>query len=195
MTDLTPICALGAEAPQQARFGALHLAENPGLGLASLALRRGQSAADPALPGLTLPGLVLPGPGGWAGTAGLAAFWTGPDMWMIEGPGQAEADFAAQVKAWAPGASVTEQTDAWAVIEIASSAGAAPLEALLARLVNIDLAGFGPGRAMRTGLEHLSVFVIRRAEDRVAVLAMRSAAETVWHALTTVARRQERGGP
>jgi sarcosine oxidase subunit gamma len=36
----------------------------------------------------------------------------------------------------------------------------------------------------------MSVFVIRRAPDRLAILGMRSAAETLWHVIETASRRQ-----
>lgn len=51
-----------------------------------------------------------------------------------------------------------------------------PLEALLSKLVNIDPADLGPGRATLTGLEHMSCFVIRRGDAHVAVLGARSSA-------------------
>ncbi|MBN2629638.1 MAG: sarcosine oxidase subunit gamma [Rhodobacteraceae bacterium] len=180
MTDLTPTTALGATQPQQARFGALHLAEDDSVGLASFSLRRGQAAPQ---------AVALPGPGGFAETKGIGALWSGPDQWMILGAGRATDDFAAEVAALLPGGVVTDQTDAWAVFQITSDAGPAAIEALLSKLVNIDLAGFGPGRATRTGLEHMSVFVLRRSESQIAVLGMRSAAASLWHALTTAAAR------
>ena len=180
MTDLHPICALGGAAPQSARFGALSLRENPDLALASVAhLRGGQSD------------LPRPGPGLWQQDDGIAAFWTGPDQWMIEGAGLAASDFAATVAARAPGCAVTEQTDGFVAFEITSDSGAAPIRTLLEKLVNIDAQGFGPGRASRTGLHHMSIFIIRRAEHHLAVLGMRSAAGTIWHALTQAAARQQ----
>ncbi len=184
MTDLAPLTALGAAAPRSAAFGALTLAENADLGLASLAQRRGAPVPVPM-------GLALPGPGLWHAGNGLAAFWTGPGQWMIEAPGRAAEDFAAALKRAAPEASVTEQTDGFCAFEIASSAGPAPIVALLEKLVNLDAGAFGPGSATRTGFEHMSIFVIRRAEDRLAVLGMRSAAGSIWHALETAARRLE----
>jgi heterotetrameric sarcosine oxidase gamma subunit len=184
VTDLKPITALGTEAPRSETFGALSITENADLALASLALRRGTAQPVPM-------GLALPGPGGWAAGQGVAAFWAGPGLWMIEAAGRAEEDFARELKSAAPGCSVTEQTDGWVAFEVISSAGAAPILRLLEKLVNIDPAGFGPGRATRTGLEHMSVFVIRRAGDRLAVLGMRSEAGTLWHALETAAARQE----
>jgi len=177
VTDLTPLCALGTALPQARRIGALTIGENAGLGLASLARRR-----DGGIPDL---GLALPGPGAWAESGRLAAFWTGPDQWMIEGPGRAEQDFAAWVAARAPGCSVTEQTDGFAAFEID---GPAPLlVALLEGSVNLDAGRFGPGSATRTGLHHMSVFVIRRSETRLAVLGMRSAAGAIWHRLAETA--------
>lgn len=184
MTDLKPITALGAEAPHSETFGALTITENTGLALASLALRRGAAQPVPM-------GLALPGPGGWVAGQGLAAFWAGPGLWMIEAESRAEEDFARDLKSRVPDCSVTEQTDGWVAFEIVSSAGADPILRLLQKLVNIDPAGLAAGRAARTGLEHMSVFVIRRAEDRLAVLGMRSAAGTLWHALETAAARQD----
>lgn len=184
MSDLIPTTALGGTTPRSVTHGALRLTENAVLGLASLALHRGGDAPAPF-------GLTLPAPGGWVQGEGVAAFWTGPDQWMIEGENRAEDNFAAELAKAAPGCSVTEQTDGWVVFEIKASLGAQPVEQLLQKLINIDLRDFGPGRAQRTGLEHLSVFVIRRAPGEVAVFGMRSAAETLWHALETAVKRLE----
>lgn len=193
MSDLKPITALGADAPRSATFGALAIAENADLALASLALRRG--AAKPAPMGVD-----LPGPGQWTPGA-VCAFWTGPDQWMIEAPGRATQDFAAkdfaakdfaaELRDAAPGCSITEQTDGWTAFEITSSGGPAPLLALLERLIDLDLATLGPGAATRTVLEHLSVFVVRRAEERCAVIGARSSAGSLWRALTETAERRE----
>lgn len=179
VTDLTPICALGAAVPQTRRIGAISLTENANLGLASLALRRGGAAPDI--------GFALPGPGGWATGTGIAAFWTGPDQWMVEFPGRAAEDVAAGLAG--PGVSVTEQTDGFAAFEI--TAPEPVLVALMAKLVNVDPVRFGPGSATRTGFHHMSIFVIRRAADQLAVLGMRSAAGTIWHALIDAAEQQE----
>lgn len=184
MPDLTlkSLTALGASAPRVLTHGALTLAENPGLALASLALRRDAQAPRPF-------GLTLPGPGHWAAEGSVSAFWTGPDQWIIEGHDLADTDFAASLGAQAPGTSITEQTDGFAAFEINSTKGAAPVVAALSKLVNIAPERLAPGMATRTGLEHLSVFVIRRADDRLAVLALRSAAASVWHTLENAISR------
>ena len=184
MTDLTPITALGALEPQVLKCGALTITENVQMALASLALRRGGSQPVPM-------GVQLPGPGGWSAGQGVSALWTGPGQWMIEAEGRAEEDFARELKTRVPECSVTEQTDGFVVFEIASTAGGAPIRALMEKLVNIDAAGFGPGCATRTGLEHMTVFVIRRAEDRVAIIGMRTLAGSLWHAIETAAKRLE----
>lgn len=187
MTDLTKLpliatTALGGTLPQQVQHGALRIVENSGLGLASVTLRRGGATPAPF-------GLALPGPGAWAQSGGHAALWIGPEQWLMEGEGLAETDFAAAVQAQCPGCSVTEQTDGFVTLEITSEAGEAPILALLAKLVNIAPERLQPGMGTRTGMEHMSVFVIRRAPDRLALLGMRSAAATIWHALTTAASR------
>lgn len=185
VTDLAPVTALGACAARVTTLGALTLRENAGLALASLALRHGAHRPLPY-------GLHLPDPGLWVAGNGIAAFWTGHDQWMIEAEGRAEEDFTRDLKHHAPNCSVTEQTDGWCAVEITSSLGEAPILALLEKLVNLDATGFGPGSATRTGLEHMSVFVIRRAQNRLAVIGMRSAAASLWHAIETAAERLER---
>ncbi|RUX34906.1 sarcosine oxidase subunit gamma [Mesorhizobium sp. M4A.F.Ca.ET.050.02.1.1] len=182
MTDLNALTALGAAHPRSVSFAALDIRENPELALASLSLRRGSAKPVPF-------GLHLPEPGHWVAGQGMAAFWVGLDQWMIEAEGRAEENFAAHLRHAAPDCSVTEQTDGWIAFEIVSRSGTALLESLLSKLVNIDLADFGPGRATRTGLEHMSCCVIRRSETLVALLGARSFAASLWHALDTAARR------
>ncbi|MBA84504.1 sarcosine oxidase subunit gamma [Thalassobius sp. S69A] len=179
MTDLTPITALGGPAARVASFGSVSLTENTGLALASLA-----GAADVAPMGLDLPPV-----GGAVSAGGYGAFWTGPSQWMIEAAGRAETDFAAALQAQAPDCVVTEQTDGFVCFEI--TAPGAGLTGLLQKLVNLDPKTLGPGRAVRTGLEHMTVFLIRRSDTQLAVIGMRSLAETLWHALSVAARRLE----
>ncbi|GHF48079.1 sarcosine oxidase subunit gamma [Seohaeicola zhoushanensis] len=186
MTDLTAICALGATEPRRETFGALTLAERPDTALLSVALRRGAAQPAPL-------GLALPGPGAWAVGEGLAAFWTGPGQWMVEVPGKADTDVVATFLPNLPGCSLTEQTDGWTLFEFSAKSGAT-VGRLLERLVNLDTASLAPGRATRTAVEHMGVFVIRRAEAELAVWGTRSAAESLWHALSTTARRMETSG-
>ena len=184
MTDLTSITALGEQGARSEDFGVLQIAENTNLALASLALRAGQVMPAPF-------GLTLPETGKWIAQDGTAAFWVGPGQWMIEADGRADEDFAAILKDEVPGCSVTEQTDGWVCFEVtAQSAGS--IEALMEKLVNLDPVRLSPGAAVRTGLEHMSVYLVRRSETRVAVLGMRTLADALWHAIATVATRVAR---
>ncbi|MEM1128953.1 MAG: sarcosine oxidase subunit gamma [Pseudomonadota bacterium] len=182
MTDLIPLTALGRDAPREVRFGGLQLREMSAMALASLTVAGEAELPQPF-------GLTLPEPGHWREGAEAAALWIGPRQWLIVAEGRAEEDFAAHLKAACPGAYVTEQTDAWVIVEISSEDGAA-IDALLERLVNLSPAAVRPGRATRTLLGHLSVFVIRPAPERLMVLGMRSAAGSLWHDLESAVRRQ-----
>lgn len=175
-----PQSAFGLTDPRVETLGLLTLREQTETALASLALRKGAAVPVPF-------GLVLPGPGERLAGDTAGAFWMAPGQWMIEGPGLAETDFAAAVLAQAPGCSVTEQTDGWVIIEIDGPADR--LEALRERLVNLPPEVLAPGRATRTLLHHMSVFILRPAEGRLTVMGMRSMAGSLWHALEVAAGR------
>ncbi|KJF72759.1 sarcosine oxidase subunit gamma [Agrobacterium arsenijevicii] len=183
MPDLKPTTALGAQTSRRARHGMLRLEENSGLALASLSLRRNGKEPSPF-------DLILPGPGKWVQHGPISALWTGQGQWLIEAVDRAETDFVVELAELCPSCSVTEQTDGFVAFEVYSDAGAAPIAALMQKLVNLDPSTFGQGSATRTGMEHMSVFVIRRAPERLAILGMRSAAETLWHVIETAIRRQ-----
>lgn len=183
MPDLKPTTALGAQTPRHVRHGSLRLEENWGLALASLSLRSGAMVPSPF-------DLTLPGPGKWVRQGSVSAFWVGQGQWMIEAEDRAETDFAAELAGLCPSCSITEQTDGFVAFEIYSEAGEAPIVALMQKLVNLDASAFEAGSATRTGMDHMSVFVIRRAPDRLAILGMRSAAESLWHGIETAIRRQ-----
>lgn len=186
MPDLAPLTALGRAEARRQRFGPLVVSENVRLGLASLAIRRDAPTPEPM-------GLHLPGPGGWIEDAQGSAFWIAPHQWMIEVPDGAGTDLERDLRAAVPDAAVTDQTDGWVVLEISSDAGPRPLERVLEKLVNLDLDRFGPGSATRTGVDHMSVFVIRRSATAVAVLGMRSAAGSLWHAVEAAVSRAAAG--
>lgn len=180
MTDLMTLTALGEQTPRTLSLAPYTISENSRLGLASLALARGAKVPAPF-------GLTLPEPGGWYGQDGYAAIWIAPDQWLVLGERMGDTDFAAMVGAQAPQTRVSEQTDGWVSIEI--EAGETALSALLERLVNLPTDATQTGRATRTGLHHMSVFVIRPAKDRLVVMGMRSMAGSLWHAIETTVRR------
>lgn len=182
MTDLIPLTALGATDLRSERLGALTIAEDDSYGLASLTLRKGQNAPTPF-------GLTLPQAGFAAQSGSTSAIWTGHDQWMIVGAGQGQTDFAAQVLAQAPNSSVTEHTDGFVCVDIRSNAGGLPIAALMSKLVNLPPEAYATGRATRTGLDHMTVFLYRREEEHLSILGLRSYAGSLWHALVTAAER------
>lgn len=182
MTDLIPLTALGTTNLRSERFGALTLSEVDSFGLASLALRKGQIVPTPF-------GLTLPKAGIAAQSGSTSAIWIGPNQWLVLGDGQGQTDFAAQVHAQAPNSSVTEQTDGFTCFDISSDAGGLPIAALMSKLVNLPPEAYATGRATRTGLEHMTVFLYRRDEGHLSILGLRSYAGSLWHALVTAAER------
>lgn len=126
-------------------------------------------AVDAALGKL---GLGFPAPNTTI-TAGTAAIvWTGREQaFLIGADGGMLQGLAA----------LTDQTDGWAVMEIAGPGW----RDALARLVGIDLRprAFLPGQVARTPLNHMSAVIWCVAEDRVRILCFRSMAKTAVHEL------------
>ncbi len=179
---LKPLTALGAQVPIEEQIGPVQIRERMDVALASVAARRGREAECATKAAQA--GIPLPGPGQAAENTPWGAFWISPEMWMVEAPYDTHEDVAAHVKpVFDEAASVTEQTDAWVRFEVVG-----PLRPLFERLCNIDLDRFAPGSASRTMMEHLGVYVVRRAEDRMTVLGPRSSAASLHHVIAVAAR-------
>jgi heterotetrameric sarcosine oxidase gamma subunit len=137
----------------------------------SVALFPGQAkAAGKVLKPL---GLAFPAPGTFTtGKAGARLVWTGREQAFLMG--------AAAPDGLVGLAAVTDQSDAWVGFAL-SGAGA---EAVLARLVPVDLrlAAFPAGRAIRAPLNHMASVILRNAEG-FEIYAFRSMARTAWHEL------------
>ena len=114
-------------------------------------------------------GAAFPDPNRWTG-GDTRIVWTGPDQAMVLGPRVAP-----------PGAAVTDQSDAWAVLRLAGQGA----EAVLARLVPVDLrrAQFPAGQAARTMLHHMTCTILRVEEDAFEIMVFRSMAATAVHDL------------
>lgn len=178
---LTAVAALG-RTPLAETIGPLRIEERVDLALASIAARLGCEVELVAR--AEVAGISLPGPLRAVAGEVWGAIWTGPGQWLLEAPFGTHEEVAAHLTPiFGDTASITEQTDAWVRLDVTG-----PLAPFLERLCNIDLARFPPGSATRTLMEHLGVLVIRRAEDRVTLLAARSSAGSLHHALTTAAR-------
>ena len=122
-------------------------------------------------------GCGLPSVGGSSAHEGATLQWFGKETVMCLGVHVPEtvADYAA----------VTDQSDAWAVVQLSGAGSGADVEAVLARLVPVDLRlpGFGVGAACRTLLQHMNVGILRIAEDSFQIMVFRSMAKTLVHDL------------
>lgn len=183
MADLAlkPLTPLGADTPATTTIGPVTITEVTDTALASLAARMGQSIADAA----KAAGIPLPAPGRAEQGQTYAAFWLGPDQWMLEAPYATHEDITAILKpVFGETASLTEQTDAWARFDVTGDR----LPALLERLCNFDLATQGTGAATRTMMEHLGVYIVTRSPTHLSILGPRSSAASLHHALATAAK-------
>jgi len=180
--DLTAITALGGQSPRVDTIGEVMLRENDGLALASVHARLGHETAcrehlanllDRRVPEIGK--VVLRDP--------EAAFWTGPDQWMVGAPYSTHEDLAAQLKArFGASASITEQSDAWACFDLKG----AKMEAVMELLCSINIRAMQTGDAQRTSIHHLGCFVIRRdPNDWVRILGPRASAGSLHHAIVT----------
>lgn len=143
--------------------------------ITALAPFNGQEAAlskalDAAL------GLRFPAPGEVYAAGDALAVWSGRGQAFVIG---------AAVPALGGLAAVTDQSDAWACLRLEGPGS----EAVLARLVPLDLraASFAPGRAARSGLNHIMA-LIWRDEAGFSILVMRSFAQSAWHEVETAMR-------
>lgn len=182
MHDLTPITALGSHLPRTDTVAGVTLIEKPDLALASVTARLGHESACAAhLADL----LGAPAPA--AGKARLhdpeAAFWMGPDQWMVGAPIGSHENLAPQLVArFGVTASITEQTDAWVTFDLRGDG----IEAVMEILCPINIHAMRTGDATRTSIHHMGCFVIRRdPSDWLRILGPRSSAGSLHHAIHT----------
>ena len=120
-------------------------------------------------------GLGFPTPGTVTASGDATCVWAGIGSALLMGVAP-DPGLAAQ-------AAAIDQTDGWASVRL-RGAGA---EDVLARLVPLDLrpGAFGPGRAARSLLGHMTVTLWREAGGGIRILAFRSMAGTLVHELET----------
>jgi heterotetrameric sarcosine oxidase gamma subunit len=123
--------------------------------------------------GLRALGLAMPEPGTFAEKKGARIVWTGREQAFLM-----SADCPAL-----DGAVVTDQSDGWAVLSV-SGPGSVDV---LARWVPVDLrlAAFPVGSAIRTQLNHMNVILMRTGDHAVEIMVFRSMARTAWHEMET----------
>lgn len=157
-------------------IGSIELTEVVPAKISSIAPLKGQMAAvsqilnDAILIGFPEPNRVLQSAAG-------RMMWAGNGMAFL---------FDAQPPAIAGIAAITDQTDAWAIVQMNG-----PLcEDTLARLVPIDLGkqAFKVGHTARTMIGHMTGSVTRTAPAGFEVMVMRSMAATLLHDLTRAAK-------
>lgn len=155
-------------------IGAVHLTEvDPGP-MAMLAPFKGQGdAAGKALK--KAHGLDWPGPGQTSTGDAVRALWFGRAHILLIG--------AAPAAALAKHAAVTDQSDAWACVQL-DGPGATQV---LARLTPLDLRAdaFGVGATARTEVQHMAAAITRLDADRFQIMVFRSMAATLVHDLKT----------
>lgn len=185
MHDLAALTPLGAAAPKTLQIGAVTISEVVDRALASVSCRQGRKAAFDAAAS-TLFGIELPAPGQSAVGAVWSLIWTGPEQWFAEAPFASHEDIARIVKdGLGDSASVTEQTDGWVRFDIEGPG----VVRLMERLCPVPARRMGTGAATRTLMEHMGCLVICRSKGRhFSLLAPRSFAGSLHHALTTAAR-------
>lgn len=148
--------------------------------ITSIALFPGkEKAANKVLKAL---GLSFPAPNSLSQNGSALLVWTGRDQAFLIG---------AEAPDFAMAAALTDQSGGWAALRLTGDQAAE----VLARLVPVDLrlAAFPVGSALRAPLNHLSSVLIRESADSILILTFRSMARTAWHevetALRTVAAR------
>ncbi len=158
---------------------------SPGVITALAPFRGGEAALSSALQAAY--GLGFPAAGQALEAGETACIWSGRAQAFLIGPAP-DAGLAAR-------AVLTDQSDAWAVVEL-SGPGA---EDVLARLVPLDLrpAAFPPGWAARSLLQHMTVTLWRSGSGAFRIMAFRSMARTLAHeigtAMALVAARRDAG--
>ena len=177
---LKALTALGAQEPLVATVGPLTITERADVALASVAARRGQDLTSPA----RAAGVPLPGPLRHAEGETYGAFWVAPEMWFVTAPFASHEDIAGHMQAvFGAAASVTEQTDAWVILDLAAK----DLAAVLERLCNVDFRAAPADHATRTVIDHLGVYLIKQGPGAARILGPRSSAESLVHALKVAA--------
>ena len=183
MANLQPLTALGRSEATTVTHGPLTIAERIDVALASVAARKGRF--DDLAKAAQQAGVPLPGPATHQQGTPYSAFWTAPEMWFVEAPFATHELIADLLKtAFGDAASITEQTDAWVIFDLA----ALDLAPLLERLCNVDFQAAPTGYASRTMMEHLGVYLIKHGPDKARLYGPRSSAESLLHAIETAAQ-------
>lgn len=182
---LKAVSPLGGLEPRADAFNGFLIREVTDRALASLAARQGQADAMQSAAQSYLGG-ALPAAASWSESGAFAAWWMGPDLWMISAPHDSHELMAGELKqAVGDAGSVVEQTDGWCRFDIEGPRCFDVLE----RLCNANVRAGKPGDATRTSMEHLGVFLLcQEPGQKYAVVGPRSSAASLHHALVAAAK-------
>ena len=120
-------------------------------------------------------GIAMPAPNRSTGGVKLRAIWVGPNQAFFVGE-KLSGDLSGL-------ASVTDQSDAWAIVRLE---GVHALD-VLTRLTPIDLrpSVFKKGHTAKTDLMHMMASITKTGANAFEIMVFRSMAETLVHDLTT----------
>ena len=179
MHRLNPISPLGTKKPIKKEFGPYTIEEVNSNALASYSFRKGterdaKKNVEQFMEG-SLPDIMS------CKFGKISSFWIGPSQWLIEAPIDIYEDLASELTQISGGtASVTEQTDAWCRYHIKPYKKTEPLSLLC----NVDVPSFKGGEVTRCQMDHMGCFLICRDLTNISILGPRSAAESLYHAIT-----------
>ena len=183
MPKLHAVSPLGYAAPYNDTVGAYAISEVTDRAMASVTARKDCGAAVKTI--LTKI-LKQPAPDVGGYCAGeIEAFWTGQSQWMLAAAFDEYEDIVASFAGTFKGkASLTEQTDGWCRFVITGP----DLDRLCSLLCNIDMRGLTVGKASRTSIEHIGCFLVRAANECLHIIAPRSSAGSLYHAIYAAAK-------
>lgn len=113
-------------------------------------------------------GLTFPAPNRTSVADDATLIWTGRGQAFLVG---------ADPAGLAGSCALTDQSDGWAALNLSGR----QVEAVLARLIPLDLRAMQVGHVARTGMNHMNAVVWRTGPDAVTLLVFRSMALTAWH--------------
>ncbi|MCK0126595.1 hypothetical protein MWU76_19545 [Gelidibacter sp. F2691] len=183
MHKLKSLTPLGADLPRVDQIGTLTISEVVDQAMVSVAARTDQlDKLHAAI--LKHHDLSLPDVGQVASTGVFSALWTGHEQWMILAPHDSHELLATELKqVLGQTASVVEQTDGWCRFDVEGDAHCDFFE----RLTNVPVRNMTPGSVVRGTIEHMGAFIWRLTDSKMAVIAPRSSAASLHHALISAA--------
>lgn len=186
--QLTPRSVFDAVGGCRVEGNGITFDEAPARTMLSLSTRKGQETRLRAAIKKSY-GLALPGPGTFAATDDMTAYYAGPEQWFLSSENNSLTKLTAITAALA---SVTDQSDSFAALSL----GGPLARDVLMRLTSVDLddAMFPSGSVTRTAMQQISVMIARVGDGPDYVLntprsTARGFADDVKTAITTLLAR------